>query len=152
MLGSVPIYLCILLCPSSGSYQLCSSKLLLFNVPRVLTDFGKTTFSYNAPWSCNNLQKDPKWDTFRSTDKFEGIIRNVMKKASDLCLISCCVFLWIFVYHMFHFNMLWCCMAATVTGSIWHTRIIYLWGEYVSWKLMCFLLSTVTVVLYFQNM
>ncbi len=44
MLGKLPAYLCTLLCLCSGNYQLRSSKCLLFNIPRVCTELGKTAF------------------------------------------------------------------------------------------------------------
>ncbi len=83
MLGKLTAYLCTLLCLCSGNYQLRSSKCLLFNIPRVCTELGKTAFSYYAPWAWNNLQKDLKLDKFVSIGEFKGIIKRVVLEACD---------------------------------------------------------------------
>lgn len=67
--------------------------MVAFYVPRVLTDLGKTAFSYYAPWAWNNLQKDFKLETFRpiSIDTFKSIIKNVAKETWLFFLRGHCV-------------------------------------------------------------
>ena len=81
ILGKLPSYLCSFLYSSSTGYQLRSSNLLLFSVPRVFTDLGKTAFSFNAPWSWNNLQKELKLDSIISLNEFKSIIKSVVTEA-----------------------------------------------------------------------
>lgn len=78
ILGKFPLYLCNLLSVCSGTYQLRSSKWLLFNVPRVTTKLGKTAFSYLAPWGWNNLQKELKLETLMSLNEFKTTIKSVV--------------------------------------------------------------------------
>ena len=78
ILGKFPLYLCNLLSVCSGTYQLRSSKWLLFNVPRVITELGKTAFSYLAPWGWNNLQKELKLETLMSLNEFKTTIKSVV--------------------------------------------------------------------------
>ncbi len=99
MLGKLPAYLCTLLCLCSGNYQLRSSKCLLFNIPRVCTELGKTAFSYYAPW--DTFQKDLKLDKFVSVGESKGIIREwywklVIVFVERICLnivvmCTCCI-------------------------------------------------------------
>jgi len=49
ILGKLPLYLCNLLSVCPGTYQLRYSKWLLFNVPRVRIELGRTALSYLAP-------------------------------------------------------------------------------------------------------
>ncbi len=103
-------------CLCSGNYQLYSSKCLLFNVPRVCIELGKTAFSYYAPWAWYNSQKDLKLDKFVSVGEFKGIIKRVILEACDsfcwevmlkyCCMCTCCVL------------KLSYCMAATLARSL----------------------------------
>lgn len=87
ILGKPPAYLCTLLCVSCGSHQLRSSRWLHLNVPRILTDLGKTAFSYHAPWTWSNLQKDLRLETLTPINEFKGIIKNVVTE-------TCACFSW----------------------------------------------------------
>lgn len=87
--------------------------LVVFQCVQVFDRFWENCFFFSfVSRSRNNLQKDPKLDTFMPIDEFKGTV----------CVSTECIHrLWIYVYHivqyMFHLYMLWFHVTAILARS-----------------------------------
>ena len=82
LIGKHPPYLTQLLSWNTGSYQTRSSDLLLLKVPRAQSRLAKCSFSFNAPYSWNALQRTLKMDSMPSLVNFKSVI---MQYCTSVC-------------------------------------------------------------------
>ena len=99
IIGRLPGYLNHLFNRITSSYNLRSQNLVLFNVPRASTEFGKSAFSYYAPWSWNQLQKDAKLDCLIPLDGFKSLLQSLK---TEVC--SC------FTWRLYIVNCVFACI------------------------------------------
>lgn len=81
--GHTPSYLTTLLTPIRSEYKLRSSRYILYDVPQIKTEFGKTAFSYSAPTSWNELQNQLKLEVFISHIEFKSYLNQIYHHVCD---------------------------------------------------------------------
>jgi len=79
LLGKLPSYISNLLIYHTNTYQTRSGSHLRLKVPSVLSEFGKSAFSFYAPWSWNDLQNVLNLDALPTLTSFKRLFLNVLK-------------------------------------------------------------------------
>jgi hypothetical protein len=80
LLGKLPSYISNLLIYYTNTYQTRSSSRLRLKVPRVLSEFGKSAFSFYAPWTWNELQNVLKLDALPTLTSLKRLLLNALKE------------------------------------------------------------------------
>jgi hypothetical protein len=62
---------------SDGLLQKRATDMLMLHVPQVMSELGRTAFSFSAPDSSKNLLQQIKINTFISSTQFRNIILNL---------------------------------------------------------------------------
>lgn len=88
ILYKLPLYLCTLLTQQiSSRYNLRSQdqNLILLTLPKVRTEFGRNAFSYAAPSSWNQLQKDLQLSSLITLEKFKTMVKELECRSFSVC-------------------------------------------------------------------
>ena len=73
LIGLLPNYISAMLSFNVGSYPTRSSDWITLQVPTVFSELGKSSFSYCAPATWNNLQNHLKLTSFLSIGQFKSL-------------------------------------------------------------------------------
>lgn len=82
ILGILSSYICLKFVRTQSTYQLRSSDVLLFKVPRMRTEAGKRVLSYYGPLSWNELQSRLKIGALISLAAFK---KRISDMRTDMC-------------------------------------------------------------------